>query len=87
MSDLLNQTVTMTADVTVFTVPVSCYIEIQATSGTVTVQQSLNGGVSYGNSTVTIPNGTTMVFTQMVIQGTMIKVTGGNALLRATRSQ
>jgi hypothetical protein len=76
INEPINENVAMTADVTVFTAKVNGRAEISATSGTVTVQVNING--AYSNSDTTIANGTFKVIDN-IQQGTLIKVTGGNA--------
>jgi hypothetical protein len=73
----INQSISMTADVTIFEAPTNLTkIEISSTSGTVTLRQKIGG--SYSNCPTTIPNGTFLVAYD-IAQGTEIMVTGGNA--------
>lgn len=85
MTQTINENTTMTADTTEYTVKTPCVLRIGATSGTVTVQISMNAGVNFFNTDTTIANGT-MKIIEYAQQGDIIKVIGGNAILNAFKA-
>lgn len=68
------------ADGDTFTAPVNCDVLIACTSGTLTVQQTING-VFYNNP-VTIPVNTYLTLNDL-FQNEQFKITGGTAAYHA----